>query len=160
MKCFIQNVYFLICSLYLLLFIFRLTPSYMFAILFLTKLQPFFGDGPLWFIIRKQTLACSDYWWTNLLYINNLHPETPDKVTKCTRRQKKFEYSKHPAKVIKHTLRNHTYCPYIHPYLCPESLHTSQEYITQKARICLVRAILAFNYISGTHIITFVAKCM
>ena len=53
---------------------YRLTPSYMFAILFLEKLQPFFGEGPLWYNMRD-TSACSDYWWTNLLYINNFHPK-------------------------------------------------------------------------------------
>ena len=58
----------------------------MFAILFLTKLQPFFGDGPLWFIMRKETSACSDYWWTNLLYINNFHPSFVMEVMKCERR--------------------------------------------------------------------------
>ena len=51
----------------------------MFAILFLTKLRPFFGDGPLWFIARD-TSFCSDNWWKNLLYINDFSPN-PTEVT-------------------------------------------------------------------------------
>ena len=60
---------------FLFFILFRLTPSYMFAILFLTKLRPFFGDGPRWFMGRD-TSTCSDYWWTNLLYINNIYPKS------------------------------------------------------------------------------------
>ena len=52
----------------------------MFAILFLTKLLPFFGDGPLWYEVHGETNGCSDYWWTNLLYINNFHPKIEDGV--------------------------------------------------------------------------------
>ena len=63
----------------------------MFAILFLTKLQPFFGDGPLWFKMRKQTIGCSDYWWTNLLYINNYHPKNLGEVMKFIRNDKNLE---------------------------------------------------------------------
>ena len=47
----------------------------MFAILFLTKLLPFFGNGPLWFQVREEIGGCSDYWWTNLLYISNLYTD-------------------------------------------------------------------------------------
>ena len=49
---------------------FRLTPSYMFVILLVAKLRPFFGAGPVWFV-AADTTACSDNWWTNLLYLNN-----------------------------------------------------------------------------------------
>ena len=48
----------------------RLTPSYMFVILLVAKLRPFFGAGPVWFV-AADTSACSDNWWTNLLYLNN-----------------------------------------------------------------------------------------
>lgn len=61
--------------------LFRLTPSYMFTILFFTNMIAFLGDGPLWY--GSQTLLgagtknpCVDKWWTNLLYINNLYPNS------------------------------------------------------------------------------------
>lgn len=51
----------------------RLTPTYMFVLLFYDKLTGFLGDGPTWF--RQQTNpACDKYWWSNLLYINNFWP--------------------------------------------------------------------------------------
>ncbi|XP_073233069.1 nose resistant to fluoxetine protein 6-like [Porites lutea] len=53
----------------------RLTPSYMFVILFYHNLMKFLGDGPLWYGIQQPT-TCGKYWWTNLLYINNFHPNS------------------------------------------------------------------------------------
>ncbi|CAB3977094.1 nose resistant to fluoxetine 6-like [Paramuricea clavata] len=58
----------------------RLTPTYMFCILFVTKLRPFFGAGPIWFA-AADTSACSEKWWTNLLYLNNFF-ELGNKVPK------------------------------------------------------------------------------
>ena len=57
-----------LCSF--LIFYSRLTPVYMFCILFIAKLRPFFGAGPMWFA-AADTSACSEHWWTNLLYLNN-----------------------------------------------------------------------------------------
>lgn len=51
----------------------RLTPSYMFVILFYANLYAFLGEGPLWYGSQLRT-TCDSYWWTNLLYINNFHP--------------------------------------------------------------------------------------
>lgn len=53
--------------------LFRLTPSYMFVILFYSNLYAFLGEGPLWYGSQVRT-PCDSYWWTNLLYINNFHP--------------------------------------------------------------------------------------
>jgi len=54
----------------------RLTPTYGFVILFFMYLLPLIGKGPMWSTITTKTLAntCKDYWWTNLLYINNFYP--------------------------------------------------------------------------------------
>ncbi|KAL9976327.1 hypothetical protein ACROYT_G013617 [Oculina patagonica] len=51
----------------------RLTPSYMFVILFFANLNEFLGEGPFWYGSQVRT-PCDKYWWTNLLYINNFHP--------------------------------------------------------------------------------------
>ncbi|XP_066933870.1 nose resistant to fluoxetine protein 6-like [Clytia hemisphaerica] len=52
----------------------RLTPSYLYLIFFVTYLYPYFGSGPTW---RGSPEAehCSSYWWTNILYINNIYPD-------------------------------------------------------------------------------------
>lgn len=51
----------------------RLTPAYMFVLLFYDKMNGFLGDGPLWYQAQAKN-ACDKYWWTNLLYINNFYP--------------------------------------------------------------------------------------
>ncbi|XP_022806962.1 nose resistant to fluoxetine protein 6-like [Stylophora pistillata] len=52
----------------------RLTPPYMFLVLFYDKLNGFLGKGPLWFYAQNNP-QCEKYWWTNLLYINNFYPK-------------------------------------------------------------------------------------
>lgn len=32
------------------------------------------GEGPLWYVQDPSTNNCADYWWTNLLYIENIYP--------------------------------------------------------------------------------------
>ncbi|XP_028401903.1 O-acyltransferase like protein-like [Dendronephthya gigantea] len=51
----------------------RLTPTYMFFLLFVAKLVPFCGAGPIWFSLVNESSACSRNWWISLLYINNFH---------------------------------------------------------------------------------------
>ena len=53
----------------------RLTPTYMFVLLFYAKLMGFLGEGPVWYT-QQQNPTCDKYWWTNLLYINNFYPTT------------------------------------------------------------------------------------
>lgn len=52
----------------------RLTPTYMFVLLFYVKISEFLGEGPGWFVVQEKSL-CNKYWWTNLLYINNFYPK-------------------------------------------------------------------------------------
>ncbi|XP_067045054.1 nose resistant to fluoxetine protein 6-like [Acropora muricata] len=52
---------------------YRLTPTYMFVLLFYAKLLGFFSEGPLWFKYQTNE-ECDKHWWTNLLYINNIYP--------------------------------------------------------------------------------------
>ena len=53
---------------------FRILPLYVFCLLTYMYLVPPLGSGPLWGQIRNMTLECEQYWWTNLLFINNFVP--------------------------------------------------------------------------------------
>jgi len=56
----------------------RLTPSYAYLMFFLAYLYPLLGSGPMWYTQGPNSLQsenCITYWWTNLLYINNLYPK-------------------------------------------------------------------------------------
>ncbi|XP_070565044.1 nose resistant to fluoxetine protein 6-like isoform X2 [Ptychodera flava] len=61
----------------------RLTPMYMFVIFFTTYLQPYLGNGPYKEMIDSLQEPCHKYWWTNLLYINNLVPWPADLMNQC-----------------------------------------------------------------------------
>lgn len=50
----------------------RLTPTYAFVLFFSWNLAPHFSPGPASAITSPK--ACTSYWWTNLLYINNFFP--------------------------------------------------------------------------------------
>ena len=52
----------------------RLTPSYMFVIMFWTTIYKFFGNSPNWYS-QVSNSNCENYWWTNMLYINNFWPK-------------------------------------------------------------------------------------
>ena len=51
----------------------RLTPSLLFAILFAWVLSGHFAYSPS--VRNKYSSSCEKYWWTEVLYINNLHPQ-------------------------------------------------------------------------------------
>ena len=53
----------------------RITPVYMFCMCFFWSLEPYFGNGPLWFDITNYlNYDCHKYWYSNLLYVNNFIP--------------------------------------------------------------------------------------
>lgn len=55
--------------------ILRITPVYMFCLLFMWALMPYMGNGPLWFKITETfNNDCHKYWYANLLYMNNFIP--------------------------------------------------------------------------------------
>ena len=52
----------------------RLLPTYIFAIFALWAFTAYLNNGPIWYDIIKAHEDCADYWWTNLLFINNFIP--------------------------------------------------------------------------------------
>ncbi|OMJ65503.1 hypothetical protein SteCoe_38101 [Stentor coeruleus] len=54
----------------------RITPVYMFCLLFFWRMQKYLGNGPAYILIDEHFNAdCSDYWYTNLIYLNNFIPD-------------------------------------------------------------------------------------
>ncbi|XP_070534169.1 nose resistant to fluoxetine protein 6-like [Ptychodera flava] len=49
----------------------RLTPVYMFVMLLWTTIIPHISTGPRWHYLKSKTDLCMEYWWSNLLYVNN-----------------------------------------------------------------------------------------
>jgi peptidoglycan/LPS O-acetylase OafA/YrhL len=60
---------------------YRLTPVYFLIILIWWRLVPQLSDGPVWYRVDSVQQTCNQYWWTNILYINNLHP--PNELGEC-----------------------------------------------------------------------------
>ncbi|XP_066909543.1 nose resistant to fluoxetine protein 6-like isoform X2 [Halyomorpha halys] len=53
----------------------RLTPPYLATLLVISTFANKLCDGPLCvYLIDKEKQSCASYWWTNVLYINNLYP--------------------------------------------------------------------------------------
>ena len=50
----------------------RLTPVYMMSIMIYVCLMRYWGEGPFWPSTLPDRDNCEKYWWTNLLYINDL----------------------------------------------------------------------------------------
>eukprot|EP01041_Mallomonas_annulata_P001122 gene1122-2182_t len=61
----------------------RLLPPYMFCLVLWWKIGVLMGRGPFWFRWLYFTRRCDLYWWTNLLFINNLVPYTVPEVDQC-----------------------------------------------------------------------------
>ena len=75
---FIKSVCLSVClslNLFLSLAFDRLTPSYMFVILFWVHIKEFLSSTPYWLTVTADAPLCSKYWWTNLLYISNFYPK-------------------------------------------------------------------------------------
>ncbi|KAL3842202.1 hypothetical protein ACJMK2_020242 [Sinanodonta woodiana] len=54
--------------------IWRLTPPYMLIFMVYVSLYQYWSDGPLWPQEGLEKDHCQNYWWKNLLYINNFFP--------------------------------------------------------------------------------------
>ena len=55
---------------------YRILPAYMFALFFTWAFLKYMGNGPLWINGDTCNNTCHDYWWTNLLFINNFIPSS------------------------------------------------------------------------------------
>jgi len=53
---------------------FRLTPLYAMILFFVAALAGRLGSGPNWNTVQYQSEDCRAYWWSHLLYINNIFP--------------------------------------------------------------------------------------
>lgn len=63
--------------------ILRLWPMYLTAMLLFWGVMVMLGDGPIfWKYWSNGPNSCASYWWTHLLFINNIIPFTPE-VDKC-----------------------------------------------------------------------------
>ena len=49
----------------------RITPVFMFCLLFVWTMQVHLGSGPLWFDIESLIGDCEEYWFASLIYLNN-----------------------------------------------------------------------------------------
>lgn len=58
--------------------ILRYIPLNIMAILGLLYLVPIIGSGPIWNKFKTATQGCDTYWWTNIIWINNLYPRNFD----------------------------------------------------------------------------------
>jgi len=54
--------------------IFKLMPYNIFILMFANFFAPTVGSGPHYANIEKALAGCTNYWWTNVLYINNIYP--------------------------------------------------------------------------------------
>ncbi|XP_077861749.1 nose resistant to fluoxetine protein 6-like [Saccoglossus kowalevskii] len=61
----------------------RLTPLYGFVLLVWMYLFLYVGRGPLQWTMELYVQSCYDWWWTNLLYINNLVPFPGNENSMC-----------------------------------------------------------------------------
>lgn len=54
--------------------LYRILPAYMFVLFLMWAFLKYMGNGPLWASADQFNDQCPDYWWTNLLFLNNFIP--------------------------------------------------------------------------------------
>ena len=52
----------------------RITPMYLFCVLFIWSMQRYIGSGPLWIDAENLVGNCDEYWYANFIYLNNFIP--------------------------------------------------------------------------------------
>lgn len=61
----------------------RIWPPYVFCLLVWWKIGVLLGSGPFWYRWLSFTHRCDMYFWTNLLFVNNLHPYDISESDEC-----------------------------------------------------------------------------
>jgi len=61
----------------------RILPPYIFSLLLWWKIGVLLGNGPFWYRWLTLTHRCDKYFWTNLLFINNLYPMNVTEQAEC-----------------------------------------------------------------------------
>ena len=61
----------------------RILPPYIFSLLLWWKIGVLLGTGPFWYRWLTLTHRCDKYFWTNLLFINNLYPMNVTEQAEC-----------------------------------------------------------------------------
>lgn len=52
----------------------RLTPTLAFVLATYSTISPHLGSGPFWYKMGRAAEGCDAWWWTTLLYVNNVVP--------------------------------------------------------------------------------------
>jgi len=58
--------------------IFRYMPLNIVAMMAMLFLMPMIGSGPIWNSFQTAVQGCNSYWWTNLVWVNNVYPRNYD----------------------------------------------------------------------------------
>jgi hypothetical protein len=61
----------------------RIMPPYVFCLLLWWKIGVMMGTGPFWMKWNQFAYRCDRYWWTNVLFINNLFPYDSTEGDQC-----------------------------------------------------------------------------
>ena len=62
---------------------YRLLPAYAFIIALAYFVIPVLGEGPIWTMYSDNIEGCGEYWWTNILFINNIYPASKVLSQQC-----------------------------------------------------------------------------
>jgi peptidoglycan/LPS O-acetylase OafA/YrhL len=63
--------------------VWRILPAYAAALGCYALLWPSIGSGPFWAALQPYTERCASWWWTNLLFVNNLVPWQDNAASQC-----------------------------------------------------------------------------
>ena len=55
--------------------LYRILPAYMFVLFMCWAFTKYMGNGPLWVYGDQVNEECHDWWWTNVLFLNNFLPD-------------------------------------------------------------------------------------
>jgi len=107
----------------------RILPPYVFCLVLWWKIGVLLGRGPYWFRWLSFTRRCDMYWWTNLLFINNLIPYDIPETDQCF--------------YISWYLANDMQFYFISPFLLLIYLYNNKYGLLITSLICIISMILS-----------------